>query len=240
MRHIFLFLLCVIYGATFVATAGDPESNRIRIYTNEGDSIDGYMRHNLKTGLKNLFSKTGSIHKYINFGLEAKGGETKGYSADDIKAYRFLEASEGYPEGALYVSTMINAPRMFKSNNKMRGFAFVLNSRPSGEILQWSVFESTGGRNSQQRLVPAIGVKFKGDDAAYPFMINGRYQPYYLSHHLKKKAPELHKFIEAYLDKGDDKNAHRKELVDNPSILLTLYEQYLAQGNPPLNLDNEK
>lgn len=239
MKKLIVFLVLALCGVSFTAKADDPESRHVRVYLNDGDSIEGYIRSDLKTGLKNMFSKTGSILQYINVGKEAKGGETTRYSAKDIKGYRFLEATEGYPEGAMYISSSINAPSMFKSGNKVRGFAFVLDSRPSGKILQWNVWESTGGRNSQQRLVPAVGVFFAGDDAAYPFMINGRLQGWYLFHHLKKKAPQLHKFIEEYLNKGKDKDAHRQEIVDNPSVMLTLYEQYLAEGNPALNLAEE-
>lgn len=44
-------------------------------------------------------------------------------------------------------------------------------------------------------------------------------------------------FGRVYLNSGDSINAHRKELVDNPSTALLFYENFLL-SNPPLNDDN--
>lgn len=217
-----------------VSAKDDPESKRIQAVTFSGDTIIGYLHFNLKTGLKNMFSKSGSITQYITVGEQPKGGETKRYSASEIKEYRFLEPTEGYPEGALVVSENINSPVPFKPNHSVRGFVNVLDQRESGSILWWQTWFSIGGQNSTRRLVPVIGVKFKGAKAAYALFLNGIDSSAYLFHYLKKTDPAFKKYLEDYYNKGKDAKAHRKELKDNPSTILTLYEEYL-KTNPPLN-----
>lgn len=222
-----------------VSAKDDPESKHIQAVTFSGDTLTGYLHFNLKTGLKNIFSKSGSIIQYITVGGQPKGGETKRYSASEIKEYRFLEPTEGYPEGALVISENINSPVPFKPNHSVRGFVDVLDQRDSGSILWWQVWDSTGGRYSTRRLVPVVGVKLKGAKAAYALFINGSNSSAYLFNYLKKIDPDLKKYFEDYYNKGKDAKAHRKELKDNPSTMLTLYEEYM-KTNPPLNDPEEE
>lgn len=222
-----------------VSAKDDPESKHIQAVTFSGDTLTGYLHFNLKTGLKNIFSKSGSIIQYITVGGQPKGGETKRYSASEIKEYRFLEPTEGYPEGALVISENINSPVPFKPNHSVRGFVNVLDQRDSGSILWWQVWDSTGGQYSTRRLVPVVGVKLKGAKAAYALFINGSNSSAYLFNYLKKIDPDLKKYFEDYYNKGKDAKAHRKELKDNPSTMLTLYEEYM-KTNPPLNDPEEE
>lgn len=210
----------------------EAEEWHVKVALESGDTITGYIRNDLKTGLKNLFSKGGLLRQYINVGAEPKGGETHRYHAREVKEYRFLEATEAYPEGAVCVSEMINAPKMFKSGNCMRGFVWQLDKRESGSVLKWEVYESTGGRNSVTRVVPAIGIKFKGAKAAYAVMMNGRFFDGYLMLYLKKAHPELREAWNQYYHKGKDAKAHRKELLDNASTALLFYEDFLRTHDP--------
>lgn len=212
----------------------DPEEYHVQVLMENGDTITGYIHYDLKTGLKNMFSKTGLLRQYINIGTEPKGGEKKRYKASEVKEYRFLEPTEGYPDGAVCVSEMINCPVMFKPLNFMRGFVWELDRRDSGSILKWEVWESTGGRNSVSRIVPAIGIKLKGAPAAFIISVNGQMNDWHLMHYLKKKYPELKNAWEQYYHKGKDAKAHRKELTDNPSTALLFYEDFLS-NNPPLS-----
>lgn len=226
----------IIALATCLAAFAEknPEEWHVKVLLVNGDTVTGYIRNDLKTGLKNLFSKTGTIRQYINIGEEPKGGKTKRYKASEVKEYRFLEPTEGYPEGAVCVSEMINGPKMFKPLSFNRGFVWELDRRDSGSILKWQVWESTGGQNSVSRLVPVIGVKFKGARGAFIVVANGLFNDWYLMHYLKKTYPELRDAWEKYYHKGDDAKAHRKELIDNPSTALMFYEDFL-RNNPPLN-----
>lgn len=234
------FFLSLILSAAISLTAfgaKDPDEYHVQVILANGDTVTGYIRNDLKTGLKNMFSKTGSIRQYVNVGEEPNGGPTKRYSAKEVREYRFTEPTEGYPDGAVCVSEMINSPGVFKPLKYVRGFAWELDRRESGSILRWDVWESTGGRNSVSRLVPAVGVKFKGAPATFILAVNGQFNDWYLTYYLKKNYPELKEAWEQYYHKGKDAKAHRKELLDNPSTALAFYEDFILT-NPPLNDEN--
>lgn len=233
-RRYFISLILTVASCFTAFAEKDPDEYHVQVVLTDGDTVTGYIRNDLKTGLKNLFSKTGSIRQYINIGKEPKGKETTRYSASEIKEYRFLQPTEGYPDGAVCVSEMINAPIMFKPAHYVRGLAWELDRRESGSILRWDVYESTGGRNSVSYLVPAIGIKLKGAKGAFVIMANGKFNDMYFTLYLKKKYPELKKAWDEYYHKGKDAKAHRKELTDNPSTALMFYEDFLL-SNPPIN-----
>lgn len=235
----FISILIVAVSCVTAGAAKDPEEYHVRAILANGDTITGYVQNDIKTGLKNLFSKTGSIQQYVNISSEPKGGEKKRYSASELKEYRFTEPTEGYPDGAVRVSESINSPVMFKPLHYSRGFAWELDRRDSGSILKWEVWESTGGQNSINRLVPAVGVKFKGAPGAFIISANGSFNDIYLMVYLKKKYRALYDAWNQYYHKGADAKAHRKELVDNPSTALQFYENFLL-SNPPLNDDPNK
>ena len=227
-----LIILVAAVSANFAAAVDNSDDKLVQVITLSGDTITGYIRSDLKTGLKNLFSKTGSIRQYINVGKEPKGGDTRRFSASEIKEYRFLEPTEAYPEGAVCVAELINAPRMFKPANYVRGFAWELDRREGGSVLRWDVYESTGGKNSVSRLVPVIGLKLKGAKAAFGVMLNGRFNDSMLMLYLKKQHPELKEAWDEYYHKCPDAKAHRKELLDNVSTGLLFYETFLCDNNP--------
>lgn len=224
-------MLLIAASAAMYLHAGDNESNRVEVLLADSTRVEGYWSTDFKTGMKRIFSKTGSINQYIRI-KDGPDGEAKTYTAPEVIEYRFLEGREDFPQGTVFMSENINTPGMFKPNRFVRGFALVLNRNDAGAILKWSVFEQTGGKNSVSQLVPAIGVKLKGARAAYGLMMNGRYFPFYLMNYLKKAAPEFKAMLEDYFDKGPDSKAHREELKDNPSIVLTLYSEYLKTHAP--------
>ena len=217
----------------------DKEDVHVEVILFSGDTINGYLRSDLKTGLKNMFSKSGTINQYINVGEQPKGGETRRLSASEVKEYRFLEPTEAYPEGARTISERINSPIPFKPHASLRGFAYVKDTRECGSILWWRVWKSYGGRNTQYRLVTAVGVKLKGAKAAYPLMVDGMIEMWGIMNYLKKKSPELYKVVNEYYYKGKDSKAHRRELLDNPSTFLVLYEDFLKTHEPISDPDEE-
>ena len=217
----------------------DKEDVHVEVILFSGDTINGYLRSDLKTGLKNMFSKSGTINQYINVGEQPKGGETRRLSASEVKEYRFLEPTEAYPEGARTISERINSPNPFKPHASVRGFAYVKDTRECGSILWWRVWKSYGGRNTQYRLVTAVGVKLKGAKAAYPLMVDGMIGMWGIKKKKKKKSPELYKVVNEYYYKGKDSKAHRRELLDNPSTFLVLYEDFLKTHDPISDPDEE-
>ena len=231
IRVFFIYLMAVCCQFAIFAD-DDAESRHIKALLFNGDSIEGYLRSDLKTGLKNMFSKSGTIRQYINVGVEPKGGDTRRYSASEIKEYRFVETSKGYPEGFAVVSEKINSPAPFKPNTCVRGFAGELYRGENGSILKWNVWESSGGRNVKSRVVPVIGVKFKGAKAAYGLITNGGVSLGLLRNYLKKRAPVFKKIIEDYYYNCENHKAHFWELRDNPSSILRLYDEYVKTYGP--------
>ena len=229
---LFIYTIFITVSCLTAYAGKNPEEYHVRAILANGDTIIGYVQNDLKTGLKNMFSKTGSLRQYVNISTAPKGGDKKRYSASEIKEYRFLEPTEGYPDGAVCISEMVNSPVLFKPLHYSRGLVWELDRRDSGSIVQWDVWESTGGRNSVSRLVPVIGVKFNGLPAAFIIKSNGSFNDWYLMYYLKKNYPELHKAWENYYHKGDNTKAHRAELVDNPSTALTFYENFLQTNSP--------
>lgn len=240
LKLIFCCLMAMLTAGAIAAKDENPESNHVKVTLTDGTEIDGYLRNDLKTGLKNFFSKTGTIRQYINVGPERKGGETTRYSAKDVKEYRFLEATEAWPDGAVFVSEYISTPGPFKPLSCKRGFAQELNRTDCGQILRWTVIVQDGGRNSRIRYVPAVGVKLKGAKCAFPLFIDGGHSNAILLHYLKKQNPELKKTIEQYFNKGKDAKAHRKELAENPSIMLDLYAEFLKDHEPLADPEEDK
>ena len=63
MRLKYLIVICAALSVCISAMAKDnAEDRHVRAILFSGDTIEGYLRNDLKTGLKNIFSKTGSIH----------------------------------------------------------------------------------------------------------------------------------------------------------------------------------
>lgn len=213
----------------------DPDDYYVQVILENGDTITGYIHNDLKTGLKNIFSKTGSIRQYINVGEDLSGGKTKRYKASEVKEYRFLEPTEGYPEGVVCVSEMVNSPGLFKPLRFVRGFLWERDRRDSGSILKWEVWESTGGQNSTQRLVPVIGLKCNVFPAAFPIIYNGSFNDWYIRYYLKKNDSQLLEAWDNYYHDGEDAKAHRKELLDNPSSSLLFYEDFLRSKEQDTN-----
>lgn len=241
LRTIFLATLFAAIALPCVAKKDkkDKEDVHVEVILFSGDTINGYLRSDLKTGLKNIFSKSGSIIQYINVGEQPNGGETRRLSASEVKEYHFLEPTEGYPDGARTISERINSPVPFKPHASVRGFAHVKDRRESGSILWWNVWVSSGGRNSQSRLVTAVGVKLKGAKAAYTLIVDGHINMWGIMNYLKKQSPELYQAIDEYYNKSKDKKAHRKELLDNPSTFLLLYEDFLQNHDPLADPEEE-
>ncbi len=208
------------------------KDNYVQIVKMNGDTIRGYLHNDVKTVAKNLFSKSGSLLQYINFSEEPDGKCTR-YSADDVSEISWFNSMQTSAPN-LRLSTPMNAPRMFKWKNYTRGFTWLWDRRPGGCIVKWECWSTTGGKNPVSRLVPAVSVYFTGTKGAFMLYSNGSLSFALLYHYMKEVAPGFHEMLEQYYGKGPDASAHCRELKDNPSTILALYEEYL-KTNPPIN-----
>lgn len=201
----------------------DHPDNYVRVVKMNGDTIYGYLHNDIKTIGKNLFSKSGTLQQYINISEEPDGKGTR-YSADEVSEIRWFDSNIA-PNTR--VSMSVNAPRMFKAKNYTRGFTWLWDRRPSGSIVKYEVWETSGGRNPVSRLVPVVSVYFEGAKGAFMLSSNGSVSFALLYHYMKDAAPEFHQMLKEYYGDSPDATAHCNELKDNPSVILDLYEEYL-------------
>ena len=188
-----------------------------------GDTIYGYLHNDAKTVAKNLFSKSGTLLQYINISEEPDSKRTR-YSADEVSEIRWFDNNIA-PNTR--VSMSVNAPRMFKAKNYTRGFTWLWDRRPSGSIVKYEVWETSGGRNPISRLVPVVSVYFEGAKGAFMLYSNNSVSFALLYHYMKDAAPEFHKMLKEHYGDSPDAKAHCNELKDNPSRILDLYDEYL-------------
>ena len=239
------FLLYTAIALASVTTASakedeNPESNHVVVTLADGSTVDGYLRNDFKTGLKNFFSKNRHYKTVYQHRQRAQRGRDQALQRERCQGIPLHRGYGGIPEGAVFVSEYINTPAMFKPHKCKRGFAQELNRTDCGKILKWTGTVQEGGRNVRIRYVPVIGVKFNGAKATYSLFIDGNHSNALLLNYLKKQAPELKKVIEQYFNKGKDAKMHRKELAENPSIILDLYAQYLRDHEPINDPEEDK
>ena len=90
LKSILIAMICVA-AAMPAAAKDDPDSRHVKLTMMNGDTITGWIRHDLMTGLKNMFSKSGSIIQYVNISDAPDKGESRRYSATEVKELRYLE-----------------------------------------------------------------------------------------------------------------------------------------------------
>ena len=77
----------------------------------------------------------------------------------------------------------------------------------------------TGGHRGQQRILTTIyGIRFDGDEVVYPF---GLLVPALM----KKNYPGLAESLKEFRKE----KAQRKELAEDPTVMLDVYDRWLAQ-----------
>lgn len=218
-------LLLIALGTTTTMRAESKEKDKVIVTLNDGTTIEGYQKNDVSSGLKRLFGSSGSIISFVKVSPTADGKNAKVYKAKDIKGYKFVN------EGTEFESQDFCSPVPFKWDKKTRGLFRVEKRLPNGTIYSYLTYISTGPRNQVSYLVTTYGVKLRGDDRIYNIIVNGKVDMTYLSLSLSKFGPKelSEKFGEYFKDKG-----HRKELVDDPTLIIRLYDEFL-KTNPAIS-----
>ena len=201
--------------------AESKEKNKVIVTLNDGTTVTGYQKNDVGSGLRNLFKKTGSILSFVKVSPEEDGKKTQVYKAKDIKGYRFVNDSIEFE------SQDYDAQIPFKKDSKIRGLFRVEKRLPNGTIYSYLTYVTTGGRNQVSTLVTTYGVKLRGDDRIYNIIVGKRVCTSFLSRKGPKKLAE--KYEEYFKDKG-----HCKELIDDPTLIIRLYDEYL-ETNPVIS-----
>ena len=210
--------------------------NQVVVTFENGDTIEGYLRKDIRTVAKNMFSSLGgstTIPKFINISHEPKGEATR-YSSNEASRIHFRAVSATFPSGAIEVAEDIMFTKVFnKSFTSHRGFVWLWEERPSGGIYRWSNWVTTGGKNPQRRLVPAVGVRLSGIPGVFLISESNNVFLSLLFLYLKKETPELYSFMKEYYEDSQDCKGHKNELQMDPSTILDLYEKYLKTHSAP-------
>ena len=86
------------------------------------------------------------------------------------------------------------------------------------------------GPNGKTRIkvVTFYGIKFGDNDIVYPFMCGGKRDMGLLIALLKRgDEPELAETFRQYFIKGKEAKMHGKELKDDPTLVMRVYDEYL-------------
>ena len=60
------------------------------------------------------------------------------------------------------------------------------------------------------------------------FMKDGRPDMGYIKIRFKKSDPELGDYLLTYFTKGKEGKAHRKELAEDPTMIMRVYDEYIG------------
>lgn len=222
-----LILLLAMTFSSLCAQAGDDEKEKVIVTLNDGSTVEGYEVDNLGTRLRNRFRKTGSIPNAIKISPEADGKNAKTYKADDIQGYKIVGDTT-----ILFESQDFDAMIPFVKDAKMRGLFQVAAKRPNGTIYVYQTYSSVDSKNAYVSwLGTTLGVKLRGDDRVYNIMVNGKIDIARLLIALKDKGPE--KLATVYEDYFDSEE-HCTKFLEDPTVLITVYDNYL-KANPPIS-----
>lgn len=223
-------LLMMAMSAPMTMLAESKGKDKVIVTLNDGTTVEGYEKNDVGSGLKRLFSSSGSIVSFVKVSPTEDGKNAKTYKAKDIKGYKYAYDSIEYE------TQEFNAPVPFKWNNKTKGLFRVEKRMENGTIYSYQTWKSTGGKNQVSRLVTTYGVKLRGDDRIYNIILDGRIDMTYLALSLSKLGPKelAEKYNEYFKDNG-----HCKELVDDPTLIIRIYDEYL-KTNPAISRTEKK
>ena len=218
MNKTLIILLMACYA--FAMQATQKESDKLIVTLNDGTTVVGYEKNDVGSGLRNLFRTTGSIPSFVKMSPNPDGKNAKTYKAKDIKGYKYANDTT-----CQYESQDFNAPIPFKGDNKIRCLFRVVKRLPNGTIYCYDTYSTTDSKNLQvSTLNSTYGVKLRGDDRIYNIVLNGHVDISYLLLSLSKKGPK--ELAEIYKKYFNDDN-HCKELVEDPTLIIRLYDDYL-------------
>lgn len=227
-----LILLLSLTLSTLCAQAGEKENEKLIVTLNDGTTVEGYEVNNIGTRFRNMFRKSGSIPDFIKISPETDGKNAKTYKAEEIKGFKYASDTT-----IQFESQYFHAIIPFVKDAKTRGLFQVVTKRPNGTIYVYDTYSTTDSKNLYtSTLRRTYGIMLRGDDRIYNIIVNDRIDLSYLILSLKRKGPE--KLLEIYEEYFDNEE-HCKNFVDDPTILITLYDNYL-KTNPVISREENK
>ena len=213
---LFAALIFAAQAATAAKKPKDQEFRHIAITLCSGEVVDGYIHRN--------WSAETSYYalKKANYSLKIvptpESDEVTKYTADEIDHLVFLGATENEPDGQRWDACPVARPSISNRYHSARQLV-CLSKRGDNATIYWWNEVVTGGHRGQQRILTTIyGIRFDGDEVVYPF---GLLVPALM----KKNYPGLAESLKEFRKE----KAQRKELAEDPTVMLDVYDRWLAQ-----------
>ena len=234
----FLTAVCtalVLFGIVSRAEAKKPEDQEFRhviITLNSGEKVDGYIHRNWEVNAYSM--KKANYSLKIGPSPDAKGDEATKYTADDIDNIVFVEASEAEPAGMRWESHDLIQPNLKDRYHTTKMLMIVEKEGDNATLYRWRGYASVPLPNGRQRTSIATyrGVRFhdqERNNIVYYIMKDKALEMQILKALFKRDQPELEQKITEYFYKGKEKKAHAKELVEDPTLFLRVYDEYLSE-----------
>jgi len=208
--------LLAVHPASAAKKPKDQEFRHISITLLSGEVVDGYI-HRDWSAQTSYYSL-----KKSNYSLKIvptpDSDEVTKYTADEIDHLVFLEATENEPDGQRWDACPVARPTIGNRYHTARQLVCLSKAGERATIYWWNEVVSGGHRGQQHILTTAYGIRFNGDEVVYPFSL-------LVPALMKKDYPG---FAE-YLKEFRKVKAQRKELEEDPSVMLAVYDEWLAQ-----------
>ena len=207
----------------------DQEYRHIVITLLSGEKVDGYIHRDWSALTSYYTLKRPNYSFKIVPSPDGKGGEAVKYTADEIDWFAFVEPTEAYPDGERWEARDLSRPSIKDRYNTDRSLMCLEKRGEHASLYRWIGLFSGGHQGKQTIAAPVYGVKFDFSDTVYPIYTD-QANAYIgsLVILLKKEQPELSAYINEYFKKGPDSKAHRKQLKEDPSLILRAYEEFVA------------
>lgn len=214
-----LFLVFLTIAASTVMA----EDHMAEVILNSGETVSGKIKKWWFGPFKTSVNTDMSI-------VDTEGTEHK-YNAADIAGFT-IDGDQ------MFETSYIAIPAAFKPK-RILNWILGVEKKSDNAVIYWhnsytsnsSRTAGTGSMPSRKTystsIVTTYSIKYAGDSIAYPFYFhgNGEVNLAIFNAHLGKTNPDLVKFVKDYFKKN--KQA-KKELQENPSLMLDIYDEYLS------------
>lgn len=205
----------------------DQEYRHIIVTLNSGEKVDGYIHRGWNVTAFDLRRENYSVK--IVPSPDSK--EAVKYTVDDMDNIVFVELTEGDPDGKLWEVCEKPAPAIGNTSRTIKTLMCVEKKGENSAVYWWNGRISVpAGPNGKTRIkvVTFYGIKFGDNDIVYPFMCGGKRDMGLLIALLKRgDEPELAETFRQYFIKGKEAKMHSKELKDDPTLVMRVYDEYL-------------
>jgi len=205
----------------------DQEFRHVVVTLVSGEKVDGYVHRDWNTSVFSV--------KRANYSFKLvptpDSKEAVKYTAEEVDNIVFVEPTEGNPEGARWESRGRYNPIIGNTERATPTIMCVEKAGDNSTLYRWQAPDSDRMADGSTRLYISTyyGLRLDNDGPVYMFMKDGKPYMGYFKIRFKNDDPELYDYLLTYF-KGKEGKAHKKELADDPSLIMRVYDEYLALG----------